>query len=322
MKPHPKLLLLDRRLDVDLLQEMDLSKAQIAVTGATGFLGRYIVDALLRRGTKVVGVVRNTSRVPELLAKGVEMRKADLRQRDQMAQGFVGVDAVVSNAALFSLHNRNWEDHFETNIQGTQNIFDAMIDVGVRRIIHISSTAVYQKFLGERATEDHPKLSRKKWRWGLGTYAASKAFSEQRAWELAEEHRLQLTVIRPGGIYGAFDSNLTSIVKRMMRWPIAPVPVFTRLSFVYAGDVAEAIALALEKPIAIGKAYNVTGEEQTIWQFLKAWKEAGGKSPMIKIPFPFPYRWLFDNNRAKKDLGWGNSSYVDGLKDTFAQEPD
>src|SRR5262245_11042771 len=67
---------------------MTLRGARIAVTGATGFLGRYIVDALLARGAHVIGVVRNPGRVPELAARGVELRKADLAERDRLAAGF------------------------------------------------------------------------------------------------------------------------------------------------------------------------------------------------------------------------------------------
>ncbi len=77
------------------------------MTGATGFLGRYLVDALLARGAHVIGVVRNPDRVPELAARGVELRQADLAERDRLARGFAGAQAVVSNAALFSLRNRS-----------------------------------------------------------------------------------------------------------------------------------------------------------------------------------------------------------------------
>src|SRR5712692_8162136 len=101
---------------------MELKGKNIAVTGATGFLGRYIVDVLLERGAHVIGVVRNPDRVPELARRGVELRKADLAQRDRLAAGFSGADAVVSNAALFSvgkmfsLRKGNWEEHHRTNI--------------------------------------------------------------------------------------------------------------------------------------------------------------------------------------------------------------
>src|SRR5207244_3981880 len=63
---------------------MLLERKQVAVTGATGFLGRYIVDTLLHRGARVVGVVRNPDRVPELRERGVELRRADLAARDDL----------------------------------------------------------------------------------------------------------------------------------------------------------------------------------------------------------------------------------------------
>src|SRR5262249_17400019 len=101
-----------------LRTHMELRGARIAVTGATGFLGRYIVDVLLGRGAHVIGVVRNPDRVPELAARGVELRKADLAEPDRLAAGFAGANAVVSNAALFSLGNQRWDEHERANVVG------------------------------------------------------------------------------------------------------------------------------------------------------------------------------------------------------------
>src|SRR5262245_34309306 len=117
---------------------MDWRSSTIAVTGATGFLGRYIVDVLLRRGAHVIGVVRNPDRVPALAARGVELRRADLAEPDRMLAGFHGADAVVSNAALFSLRNASWKDHLNANITGTRNVFEAAAAAGVQRVVQIS----------------------------------------------------------------------------------------------------------------------------------------------------------------------------------------
>jgi len=127
---------------------MELTGKKIAVTGATGFLGRYIVDVLLARGAHVVGVVRNPDRVPALAERGVELRKADLGQRDRLTKGFDGADALVSNAALFSvgkmfaLGNGVWEEHHRTNIEGTRNVFEAAVAAGVKRLVHVSTRCV------------------------------------------------------------------------------------------------------------------------------------------------------------------------------------
>ncbi len=299
---------------------MDLAGARIAVTGATGFLGRYIVNVLLARKAHVVGVVRNPGRVPELAARGVELRKADLMQPGQLAAGVRGVDAVVSNAALFSLKNQRWREHQETNVTGTRNVFNAIADAGVTRVVQVSSVAVYKGRHEPKIREDHPKYSADSRRSFTNTYPISKAVSEEVAWECAAARELQLTTVRPCGIYGAFDQNFTRIFKRFVGFPVGVMPVALRIPFVYAGDVAEAIVLALEQPIAVGKAYNVTGEDRTFWEFTRAWRAVGGKVARIRLPVPLPTRRLFDNARIEQDLGWRNRPYSDGLRETYDLE--
>src|SRR5437762_4314088 len=168
---------------------MDLRGAAVAVTGATGFLGRYLVDGLLARGARVIGVVRNPGRVPGPAARGVELRQADLGERDGLARGFAGAQAVVSNAALFSLRNRSWEDHQRANIQGTENVFGALADAGVRRVVHVSSVAVYRAHR-PRVAEDAPQLTPDTRRTLTNAYSVSKALSEQLAWRLAARYEI------------------------------------------------------------------------------------------------------------------------------------
>jgi nucleoside-diphosphate-sugar epimerase len=302
---------------------MQLNGARIAVTGATGFLGRYIVDTLLDRGSHVVGVVRNPDRVPALAEKGVELRRADLAEPDRLAAGFTGVDAVVSNAALFSLRSTNRQAHHNANIQGTRNVLQAVATAGVRRIVHVSSVAVYAGHT-PRVREDHPQYSDRSRHLPWRVYRISKALSEQLAWRLANEHHLELTTVRPCGIYGAFDPNFTAVYRRLVGSFLSFTPLMTRVPLVYAGDVAEAIALCLEKPVSIGEAYNVTGDVYELRPFVKAWPQAGGPIGRVRVPLPLPFRLsaFFDNDKAKRDLGWGNRPYVEALRDTFTRERD
>jgi len=296
---------------------MDLRGASVAVTGATGFLGRYIVDALLARGAHVIGVVRNPDRVPELAARDVELRRADLAERDRLAQGFAGARAVVSNAALFSLGNRSWEDHRRANIQGTENVFGALADAGVKRVVHVSSVAVYRAHR-PRIGEDAPQLSAGA-RFA-SAYSISKALSEQLAWKLAGAYGLELTTVRPCAIYGAFDPNFTAVFRRLAGFPVTVMPALMYLPLVYAGDVADAIARALERPASVGRAYNVTGDDATVWEFARAWREAGGPGAFLQLPLVLPWTRAYDNSRAREDLGWGNRPFVEALRETFVRE--
>jgi nucleoside-diphosphate-sugar epimerase len=294
---------------------------RIAVTGATGFLGRYIVDALLSRGAQVVGVVRNPDKLPALRTRGVELRRADLAERDRLAAGFADVDAVVSNAALFSLRNQSWADHERANVEGTRNVLGALHDAGVRRVVHVSSVAVYGLFPGgERVDEDAPQLDAGGLRLPWRAYPLSKAVSEREAWRLARDYDLQLTTVRPCTIYGAFDPNFMPLFRRLVSLPVTVMPAGLRMSFVYAGDVAEGIALALERPVSVGRAYNLTGDGESAWEFARAWQEAGGPAARLMLPLPVPLHPRFDSTRAKDELGWRPRPLVDGLRDTFRLE--
>jgi len=224
--------------------------ATVALTGATGFLGRYIVRALAAHGARVVGVVRNPDKVPALVAEGVELRRADLAEPDLLARGFAGADAVVSNAALLPVRNWRRADHLRTNVRGTENVLAAAVAAGVRRIVHVSSVSAYAGRAPIPVSEDHPLLGEDAGRL-TPAYGLSKALAERRAWQLAREHRLALTTLRPCLIYGAFDTNFMPIFVALAKLPIAVMPACTWLPMVYAGDVAEAVALALEKPAAI-----------------------------------------------------------------------
>jgi nucleoside-diphosphate-sugar epimerase len=299
---------------------MRLAEATIAVTGATGFLGRYLVDGLQKRGARVIGVVRNPDRVPELRERGVELRRADLAERERLCTGFHGAEAVVSNAALLSLRHRDWNDYVRTNVEGTVNVCEAAAAAGVRRVVHISSVGVYRGRRQRVVREDHVQYAEDDRPTRITAYPLSKALSERAAWRVARERGLELTILRPGGIYGAFDRNFMPIFRACM-WPkVTLYPAYFRLPLVYAGDVADALALALANPISIGRAYNITGEDRSAWDFARAWRAAGGRSPWLMLPVPFPYRRVFDTARALADLGWRARPYLDGLRETLAWE--
>jgi dihydroflavonol-4-reductase len=299
---------------------MELGGKRIAVTGATGFLGRYIVDGLLARGAHVIGVVRNPSRVPGLAAKGVELRQADLAEPDRLAAGFAGADAVVSNAALLSLTNARWGDFEDTNVRGTRHVMGACREAGVTRVVQVSSVAVYGIFTRGRLHEETPQLTPATRRLPWNVYPLSKALSEQEAWHLAAEYGLALTTVRPSTIYGAFDPNFMRVLRRVMTLPISIKPLGMRLAFVYAGDVAEGIARALEREASIGRAYNLTGAGEPWEHVARAWRSVGGPTPWLRLPVPLPMAPDIDASRAARELDWHPRSLEEGLRETFHLE--
>ena len=298
---------------------MRLRGATVAVTGATGFLGRYLVRVLLDRGAHVVGVVRSPERAREFAAAGLELRRADLAQPEHLARAFAGADAVIANAALLSLRPRAWQEFVRTNVDGTVHVFEAMAATGVRRAVQISSVSAYRSH-HPPVREEHPlyDAATRGTRWNA--YGLSKALSEGAAWRLAAKAGIALTALRPSGIYGAFDRNFTRVHKLLTtRTPVTLYPVFMRICLVYAGDVAEAAVRSLESPIAENRAYNVCGDDLSTWEFAEAWARVSPRSA-LRIPLPLPYRRIYSGERIRQELGWRPRSYEAGIRELLATE--
>jgi nucleoside-diphosphate-sugar epimerase len=280
---------------------VQIENATIAITGATGFLGGYLVAGLRARGARVLAVVRDREKAARLLPAEVEIRLADLSDRAGLAQAFTGADVVISNAAVISF--RTPKLAMRTNAEGTRNVFESLASVGVKRAIAISSSAAYpssRHLLDERTPLRAPaRLSL------LNAYGLSKAEGERAAWSIAARAGIALTSFRPCGITGPLDPLLIAAIARVMRVPLAPFPAFTEIGVVHAGDVVDAVVRALVAPdVASGKAYNLQGNTVTLWQIADAWERAGGRAPRLRLPIPIPIALRYDDSLARRELGW------------------
>lgn len=293
---------------------MELKGLKVAVTGATGFIGRYICAELLHRGAHVIGVVRNPDRVPSLQRQGVSMRKADLADVTSLERGFDGVDAIIANAALFKLDNSDWQEHEQTNIQGSRNVMRAASSAGVNRLILVSSCGVYAGLGRGTPSETANRYSAQTRRNRVNRYMVSKAIAEREAWEIANQSGLNMTAVRPSAVYGAHDSNFLPRLLKVANLPLS-FPS-TRFSFVYAGDVATGICDCLANDHTIGKAYNLAGEDRSLGEFVDALREAYGIKVPFRLPIPIPFRNTFDYSLAARKIGFSNRSFAKGFADT------
>ena len=295
---------------------MELPGLQVAVTGATGFIGRYLCAALHRRGALVIGVARNPDRVPQLRDSCVALRRADLADPAALARGFAGTDVVVSNAALFRLGNTNWHEHEQTNIEGGRNVLRAASQAGVRRLILVSSCGVYASMGRDTPAENGALYGAHSRRYPFNRYMISKALAERDAWRLADELGIAMTAIRPSAVYGAHDTNFTPRLLSVARRPVS-LPLL-RFALVYAGDVAEALCNSIADDRAIGRAYNTAGDDLPLNRFLEALRGAYDihLPARLRLPVPLPLRNTVDSSLAQRELGFTNRSYAEGLADT------
>ncbi len=240
---------------------------------------------LRARGDDVVALVRETSDAGYLSRLGCRLFTGDaLDPPERTAGGMAGCDAVVHAAArVFQKASR--DAYVRSNVAGTERVLSAA-SLECPRVVHLSSVAVYAGLTMDRPqTED---------RWTMadpaeqGSYAASKHLSEQAAWRLHDAGDIRLTTVRPSVVYGERDRSATPVLVRWIHLPVVPLPGGgrTTLPLVYAGNVAAGAVAALDRAVAIGRAYNLAMDRPiTAAQLAQRMAEGLGLRPRtLRIP--------------------------------------
>lgn len=182
----------------------------LAVTGATGFVGRAVLEAASAAGLSVQALARRIPAGPA--PRGVTFVQGDLADRTALAALTHGADAVIHIAGLTRTLN---DQAFETtNVLGTQTVMEATRAAGIRRFVFVSSLAARE-----------PQLS---------AYGASKA----RAETLVQASGLDWTVVRPPAVYGPRDAEMFELFQSAARFGVVPLPLGGRTSLIHVDDLA------------------------------------------------------------------------------------
>ena len=233
---------------------------RIAVTGATGFLGRYIVGRLAKRHDLRCWHRPTSDRSGfEQVAERLEWLVGELGDEAAAHELASGCEAVV-HAALYHPGGgfRGGEGDLasfaEKNVVGTLKLMEAARAAGVGRFVFISTCAVYEKILDDRPLDEAHPL------WPGSHYGAHKAALEKFVHSYGLGMGYPICALRPTGIYGlahpAADSKWFELVRRI----VADEPVDCRRGGkeVHAGDVAQAVEVLLAAPAEAiaGEAFN------------------------------------------------------------------
>jgi len=238
------------------------------VTGAGGFLGRYIVEQLVAAGHTARGLARR--RYPALAELGVETVQADIRDKRAVAAACMGIDTVFHTAAVAGIWGP-WEHYHGINTVGTQNVIDACRDRGVRRLIYTSSPSVTFDGADQCGVDETAPYAT---RW-LCHYPHTKALAEQAVLAANGTGRLLTCALRPHLIWGPRDQHLIPrLIARAKKGPLRRVGDGGNLiDVVYVENAAAAhlqaaAALAEDSPVA-GRAYFISqGEPVNCWRWI------------------------------------------------------
>jgi UDP-glucose 4-epimerase len=253
-----------------------MSGKLIALTGATGFIGRHLLQSLTARGYRVRVLLRRPVAVPEGASSAVV---GDLSRPMNMAAALAGVDAVVHSAGLAHAMSGTPEDDYRaSNLEATRNLAECAARARVRRFVFLSSIRAQTgpSAVGTLRETDSPTPT--------DAYGRSKLAAEQ---ALAETG-LDWVALRPVLVYGPGVKGNMAALLRLARTPY-PLPLAgfaARRSLVSVDNLAGAVATALAAPAPLGRALVVAEPEPlTLPEMIAALRHGLGRAPKL-VPVP------------------------------------
>jgi nucleoside-diphosphate-sugar epimerase len=258
---------------------------KVLVTGASGFLGRYAVGELARRGHYVTALVRSASERPSALVNPrVEVIEGDLRRLDEsLAARFAHQDAIVHLAAATSGTPRA---RFDSTVLATERLLEELARARWRgRLVHVSTLAVYgfnqlpQRACVDETTPLEPALGRR------DDYAWSKAWQERVVERFAAAGDAQVVLVRPGSVYGR-ERRFQHRLGRLLRGRVLLlVGGLTPMALSYVENTASLLATCVEHPHAAGEVFNaVDPQPPRQWRYLRELRRA--QRGMLVVPLP------------------------------------
>jgi nucleoside-diphosphate-sugar epimerase len=257
---------------------------RVLVTGATGFTGGHLARHLQRAGREVRVLVRRSDGTRPLDDAGLEVVAGDLTRPDTLREALAGVAIVYNIAALYRQAGLPRETYHRVNAQAVGDLVERAAAAGVRRVVHCSTVGVHGDVEHPPADEDAPL------RPG-DVYQDTKLEGERLGRDAAARTGIELTIVRPSGIYGPGDRRLAKLFRGVARRRFVVLGsgrIFYHLT--YIDDLVEGFRLAGDVPQAAGRTYILAGGEVTTLDELVriVAEEAGVRNPRLHLPvWPF-----------------------------------
>jgi len=233
------------------------------VTGATGFIGKRVVELLSEKGFKVKAGAHSYAN-QNIFTKidNVEIVSLDVLNRESIKKAMHNVDYVYHFAALVSSHETR-EKLFNINAEGTRNVWEIAADNGVKSALYCSSTAVY----GILSKSFEPVEETIKAR-AIEPYGNSKLAGETEVMQIAANKKLPSIIIRPVAVFGPDDH--TSFGRSLRKASISKILLAGRLqksrfNFVHVDDVAKAAHYLMENKY-FGEIFNIVNYNPVLYE--------------------------------------------------------
>ena len=315
-----------------------MAGATVLITGADGFIGSHLTEALVRQGYKVRAFVYYNSfnswgwldHCDEDVKGNFEVFAGDIRDPHGVKEAMKGCDAVLHLAALiaipFSYHSP--DSYVDTNIKGTLNVLQAARELGIKRVIHTSTSEVYGTAKFVPITENHPLQ-------GQSPYSASKIGADQLAFSFYSSFDLPVITIRPFNTYGPRQSaraviptvitQIASGAHRIKLGAVTPMRDFSFVKDTVGGFIASLKAKnGLGEVINLGSSFEISIKEtaQLISETMGVSIEIASDGERLRPEKSEVERLWADTTKAKELLRWepfyaGREGFKKGLTETI-----
>jgi UDP-glucose 4-epimerase len=314
----------------------------VAVTGAEGFIGSHLVEALVASGRRVRAMVQYNSfashgwleLLPSAVRDHVEVVMGDVRDPGSVRELVAGCDTVYHLAALIAIpySYRAPRSYVDTNVTGTLNVLEAVRDVGAARLVHTSTSETYGTARTVPISEDHPINTQ-------SPYAASKAGADRLADSYHASFGTPVVTLRPFNTFGPRQS-MRAVIPTVIGQVAAGERTVTlgdlrpTRDFTFVHDTAAAFLAAGTAPAGkvVGRTFNAgTGGEISVGDLVTLiGKLMGTDLAVVEDPARLRpagsevMRLVCDATRLREATGWAPAySLEDGLARTidFFRDP-
>lgn len=230
---------------------------KIFVTGATGFVGRYLVKQLAKK-YKVIALVRNKNKIKLLPKKNIKIVMGDLFSCDVLKKEMKGIDVVMHLAAVIREIAKGDRWFWDNNVKGTENVVKAACMNKVKQFIYCSSVAVYGKVKDKSKfiKEDYPC-------YGQNIYGKTKYEGELVTKKYCKKYKIPYTILRPGRIFGLGDIGATFLIYKLVKKGFFPMLGGGKSTMmpIYVEDLSKAFMKCIKNKKSYNKIYNVAGKD-------------------------------------------------------------
>lgn len=296
-----------------------LRSRRIAVTGAGGFIGSHLVEALADEGADVTAIVRYTANssignlafLPKDLLAGLRIEFGNVEDSDFVYKALDGHDVVLHLAALIAIPYSYAapRSYVRANIEGTLNVLEAARRGGVGRVVHTSTSEVYGTARRVPIDENHPLQ-------GQSPYSASKIGADKLAESYFLSFRTPVVTLRPFNTFGPRQSArafIPTIISQAVAQPeirmgaLTPERDMTFVSDTVAGFIAACTAPAIEGltlNLGTGETHTIRWFTQRILQLMEIDKPVIEESQRLRPADSEVLKLVSDNRLAKERLSW------------------